>query len=94
MNELEYYKMMLDGTPCGLCHVALDEKLTILYANQSYYQIYGYTAENAEAQGLQMRSLFCRRTTINPLWIPYKAISVERTGISSWNSERFTARES
>lgn len=51
MNELEYYKMMLDGTPCGLCHVALDEKLTILYANQSYYQLYGYTAENAEAQG-------------------------------------------
>lgn len=51
MNELEYYKMLLDGTPCGLCHVELDEKLTILYANQSYYQIYGYTAENAEAQG-------------------------------------------
>lgn len=51
MKKLEYYKMMLDGTPCGICHVALDEKLTILYANQSYYQIYGYTAENAEAQG-------------------------------------------
>ena len=44
--------MMLDGTPCGLCQVALDEKLTILYANQSYYQLYGYTAQNAGAQGV------------------------------------------
>lgn len=51
MNELQYCKKMLDGAPCGICRVALDDKLTILYANQSYYEIYGYTLENAEKQG-------------------------------------------
>lgn len=51
MNEMQYYKKMLDGAPCGICRVALDDKLTILYANKSYFEIYGYTSENAEKQG-------------------------------------------
>lgn len=42
---------MLDLVPCGICQVALDEKLTILYANQYYYEIYGYTSQNAEERG-------------------------------------------
>ena len=45
------YKNILDLVPCGICKVALDEKLTILYANQQYYEIYGYTSQNAEERG-------------------------------------------
>lgn len=45
------YKNMLDLVPCGICQVALDEKLTIIYANQYYYEIYGYTSQNAEERG-------------------------------------------
>ena len=37
--------------PCGICQVALDDDLTILYANRFYYDIYGYTPQNAEEQG-------------------------------------------
>lgn len=51
MYEKNYYKEMLDAVPCGICRVALDEDLTILYANQSYYRIYGYSSENAKEHG-------------------------------------------
>ena len=40
---LKHYKNILDLVPCGICQVALDDDLTILYANQFYYDIYGYT---------------------------------------------------
>lgn len=45
------FKNILDSVPCGICQVALDEKLTILYANQYYYQIYGYTSRDVEERG-------------------------------------------
>ena len=48
---LERYKNILDLVPCGICQVALDDDLTILYANRFYYDIYGYTPQNAEEQG-------------------------------------------
>lgn len=51
MFEQEYYKNMLDSLPCGICKVALDEELTIIYANRSYYEIYGYTIDNAKEIG-------------------------------------------
>ena len=43
LSVLAHYKNILDLVPCGICQVALDENLTILYANQLYYEIYGYT---------------------------------------------------
>lgn len=51
MRETEYYRKMLDLAPCGICQIALDETLTILYANQSYYEIYGYTPQSAKEKG-------------------------------------------
>lgn len=47
----ERSKNILDQVPCGICQVALDDDLTILYANQFYYDIYGYTSQNAEERG-------------------------------------------
>ena len=48
---LKHYKNILDLVPCGICQVALDDDLTILYANQFYYDIYGYTSQEAEEKG-------------------------------------------
>lgn len=53
LSVLEHYKNILDLVPCGICQVALDEDLTILYANRLYYDIYGYTAENASEKGFK-----------------------------------------
>lgn len=50
-RKMTEYKDMLDAMPCGICQVALDESLTVLYANRSYYRIYGYTSESAKEQG-------------------------------------------
>lgn len=51
MSKVEAYKNMLDCVPCGICRVALDENLTVLYANPPYYRIYGYTPQEAEEKG-------------------------------------------
>lgn len=48
LNQRQY---ILNFVPCGICQVALDSMLTILYANPFYYEIYGYTAQNAEVLG-------------------------------------------
>ena len=53
MLSLEEYQYILDVAPCGICRVALDESLTILYANRFYYEIYGYTVENAKEEGFR-----------------------------------------
>ena len=51
MLEMGEYKKILDAVPCGICQVALDEELTILYANPSYYRLYGYTPGDAADMG-------------------------------------------
>lgn len=51
--NLEHYKSILDLVPCGICQVALDEDLTILYANRFYYEIYGYTSQEADEKGFR-----------------------------------------
>lgn len=43
---------MMDTLPCGICRVRLDEPLTLLYANQSYYELFGYTPEQAREAGI------------------------------------------
>lgn len=53
LSVLAHYKNILDLVPCGICQVALDENLTILYANQLYYEIYGYTLEMALEKGFR-----------------------------------------
>ena len=53
LSVLEHYKNILDLVPCGICQVALDDNFTILYANRLYYDIYGYTAENASEKGFK-----------------------------------------
>lgn len=37
--------------PCGVCRARRDEQLTLLEANDSFYQLYGYTREEAERAG-------------------------------------------
>lgn len=51
VSVLSHYKTILDLVPCGICQVALDDNFTILYANRLYYDIYGYTSENAVEKG-------------------------------------------
>lgn len=53
LSVLEHYRNILDLVPCGICQVVLDDDLTILYANQLYYDIYGYTSENALEKGFK-----------------------------------------
>lgn len=53
ISVLEHYKNILDLVPCGICQVVLDDDFTILYANRSYYDIYGYTSENASVKGFK-----------------------------------------
>lgn len=43
----EEYMELMDSLPCGICKVALDENLTILYANRFFYGIFGYTPREA-----------------------------------------------
>lgn len=50
---LEHYKNIFDLVPCGICQIALDDNFTILYANRLYYNIYGYTEENAPEKGFK-----------------------------------------
>lgn len=46
-----------DRVPCGVFKAAIDEDLTLLYANSFFYKTYGYTRESAEASGFTN----CRR---------------------------------
>lgn len=51
VSESQHYKKILDTVSCGICQVLLDDDLTILYANQSYYKIYGYSLQSARELG-------------------------------------------
>ena len=85
---LERYKNILDLVPCGICQVALDDDLTILYANRFYYDIYGYTPQNAEEQGLYCRKRSIRRS-IGRYWI----MQVPEQPNFRWNSGESTVLE-
>lgn len=41
----EYSEWIVEQLPTGVCEVALDDGLTLLYANRSFFQMYGYTQE-------------------------------------------------
>ena len=44
---------ILSELPCGLCVAREDERLSILFANDNYYRMIGYTgASHAEGNGL------------------------------------------
>ena len=51
MEAVLDYSKILDTVPCGICQVLLDTDLTMLYANQFYYKIYGYTPQSAKEKG-------------------------------------------
>ncbi|HPE16331.1 MAG TPA: PAS domain-containing protein, partial [Oscillospiraceae bacterium] len=42
---------LTESLPCGICRTLDDADLTILYANEAYYQMFGYTPEEARAAG-------------------------------------------
>ena len=59
MEAVLDYSKILDTVPCGICQVLLDTDLTMLYANQFYYKIYGYTPQSAKSKrDFQMPSLY------------------------------------
>ena len=51
MEAVLDYSKILDTVPCGICQVLVDTDLTMLYANQFYYKIYGYTPQSAKEKG-------------------------------------------
>ncbi|MEG1548425.1 MAG: EAL domain-containing protein [Clostridia bacterium] len=54
-NELQMrndiYNDIISSLPCGICKMIADEELTILYANEAYHQMFGYSEEEAKAAG-------------------------------------------
>ncbi|XBX10757.1 diguanylate cyclase (plasmid) [Enterocloster clostridioformis] len=51
MGNLSRYELLFQSLPCGICRIATDADFTILNANSFYYQLYGYTPEQAIEEG-------------------------------------------
>lgn len=51
MGNLSRYELLFQILPCGICRIATDGDFTILNANPFYYQLYGYTPEQALKEG-------------------------------------------
>lgn len=47
---MQGYELTVGQLPCGVCLVRRDEPLTLLEANDTFYQLYGYTREEAERE--------------------------------------------
>lgn len=42
----------LEELPCGICRVAIDNRLSIIYANDFFYEMFGYNRELALREGV------------------------------------------
>ncbi len=49
------YEYITSSLPCGICKTLADKDMTILYANEAYYDIFGYTPLEAYAAGFTTR---------------------------------------
>lgn len=47
----EEYEHLIGSLPCGICMFAIDELFTIIYANELYYKLFGYTRQEAWPAG-------------------------------------------
>ncbi len=54
--------------PCGICKSAADAQQTILYANEFYYGIFGYTAEEARQAGFTAVSFVLQPGEQQKMW--------------------------
>ncbi|MEG1923593.1 MAG: diguanylate cyclase [Clostridia bacterium] len=45
------FEKLSQTIPCGICKIKLDNKMTIIYANNFYYEMFGYTAQEAKNVG-------------------------------------------
>lgn len=43
----------LEELPCGICRVAVDNRLSIIYANDFFYEMFGYSREQALSDGIE-----------------------------------------
>ena len=50
-EDVSSLKNLLASVPAGICVFRLDEALTIIQANEVFYEIFGYTSETAAAEG-------------------------------------------
>ena len=92
MEAVLDYSKILDTVPCGICQVLLDTDLTMLYANQFYYKIYGYTPQSAKEKGFSNAKFILPQN--QDLFIYQKGnvrISGMGTGVSSWSTATNTA---
>lgn len=42
---------LINNLACGICKISLDDSLSIIYANTSFYDLYGYTQKQAAEAG-------------------------------------------
>ena len=84
MEAVLDYSKILDTVPCGICQVLLDTDLTMLYANQFYYKIYGYTPQSAKEKGFSNAKFILPESD-------YFSISGMGTGSFSWSTAPNTA---
>ncbi len=91
MEAVLDYSKILDTVPCGICQVLLDTDLTMLYANQFYYKIYGYTPQSAKKRDFQMPSLYFPNQIIYISKGKCFSISGMGTGSFSWSTATNTA---
>lgn len=47
-DKEEMFRQLADTIPGGVCEVALDDAFTLVYGNQGYYRLYGYTQREME----------------------------------------------
>ena len=47
------YNEIVSSIPGGICKIFCDDDLTILYANEFFYKMFGYTEEEAKEKGFQ-----------------------------------------
>ena len=62
----ELREQILSQMPCGLCAALRDERKTLLFANESFYNMFGYES-SAVAQGEGFFGAFDR---IEPAFLP------------------------
>ena len=91
MEAVLDYSKILDTVPCGICQVLLDTDLTMLYANQLYYKIYGYTPQSAKEKGFSNAKFILPESDY--LYIKWKCFSISGmgTGSFSWSTATNTA---
>lgn len=62
MMQTSNFQKIATTIPCGVCRSRFDENLSIIYANDHYYEMLGYTAEEVKTFGITR----CNNTIYEP----------------------------